>query len=105
LPPHPFTAVSEFILTDIQTARLWTAKPGPQFADDPQALLGVMQRTLLRFQDVNLTPFQATSLYEAFVIEGQQFRERYAPYLAHDAYKDVNEDIKVMLESMKSKNA
>jgi hypothetical protein len=97
--------VSDFILTDIQAARLWTVKPGPQFADDPQALLGVMQQTLLRFQDVNLTPFQATSLYEAFVIEGQQFRERYSRDLAHDAYKDVNADIRVMLESMKSKNA
>ncbi len=106
MPKHPYTEVSEFILTEIQNARRWTTKPGPQFADDPTNLLGIMQRTLIQFQGVGLSQQHIDQLYGLFVTEGQQFYSQWTNggrYLRHDAYKDVNADIKAMLDRMKTK--
>jgi hypothetical protein len=85
LPEHPVTVMSHFILTEIQKARRWTVKPGPQFADDPKVLLSIMQHTLMRFHDVELPQQHIDQLYRIFVTEGQQFRQTWHTYFTHDA--------------------
>jgi hypothetical protein len=104
LSQHPITTIHEYILTEIRNARLWTVKPGPQFADDPENLLRIMQRTLVQFQNVSLPQQNVDQLYSLFVMEGQQFYETWTNggrYLRHDAYKEVNANIKAMLDRMK----
>jgi 20S proteasome alpha/beta subunit len=59
-----------------------------------------MQRTLIQFQTVRLTPEQIRRLYDYFQTEAQQYRQRYHQYLAPDAYAGVLEDIMKMLERM-----
>jgi hypothetical protein len=98
---HPFTAINEFILTEIQKMRRWTVKPGPQYADDPEQLRGVALRVLQQYGDTNLTPQQRKRLYECFAMEAQQFRKQYHKYIAHDAYKDVLDDIQKILDRIK----
>jgi hypothetical protein len=98
---HPFTIVNEFILAEIQKARKWTAKPGPQYADDPEHLRSVALRLLKQHGDANLTQQQRTRLYECFAVEAEQFRNQYHKYIAHDAYKDVLDDIQKILDRIK----
>jgi hypothetical protein len=64
---HPSNEVYNFVLAEIQKARNFV--PGPQFADDPILLRGVMQRTLIQFQTVRLTPEQIRRLYDYFQTE------------------------------------
>jgi len=100
---HPFNTINLFVIDEIQKARRWTANPGPQYADDPTALLRVMQRTIQQFQDTNLTQDEAKRLHDYFITEAQQFRQRYHPYVAPDAYKGVLGDIQKMLDRMKTR--
>lgn len=95
---HPLTEVQNFVLAELQKARSFV--PGPQFADDPLLLRGVMQRTLPHFDKVQLTQDQIRRLYEVFQVEAQQYRQQYHQYLSPDAYADVLDDIKKMLERM-----
>lgn len=100
---HPFNTINLFVIDEIQKARQWTANPGPQYADDPVALLHVMQRTMQQFHDTNLTQEQVKRLHDHFATEAQQFRQRYHQYIPHDAYKGVLDDIQAMLDRMKTR--
>ncbi len=97
--PTEIQELTHFAISEVQKERRWTGNPGPQHADDPLRLLGIMQR--IRTQNVKLTQPQADKLYEYFQTEAQQYRQQWHQYFpSTDAYKDVLANIKAMLGHM-----
>lgn len=93
-----FRSLNLHIIEQISNARNFS--PGPQHADDPLRLLGVMQNAARAFQAVPMTKEQQTRLYEYFQIEAQQYRKQWHQYFEARTYDDVLKDIKAIIENL-----
>jgi hypothetical protein len=97
--PDEISQLTHFAMSEVTNGRSWTVKPGPQHRDDPNLLLGVMQR--VKMSNVKLTKEQADKLYQYFQNEAQQYRQTWLQYFPPTgAYDEVLEDIKQMLWHM-----
>jgi hypothetical protein len=100
--PEQFKDINLFMIGEIQKMRNFQA--GPQYADDPIRLRGVMQQIKIQFQNADLSDDQARRLYELFQIEAQNYRQQYHQYFAPTgAYDGVLSDIKAMLDHLKKR--
>jgi len=100
--PDKFKDINLFVIGEIQKMRNFQA--GPQYADDPIRLRGVMQQVKMQFSDADLSDDQARRLYESFQQEAQMYRQQYHQYFAPTgAYDGVLGDIKAMLDHLKKR--
>ncbi len=93
-----FNDLNLFIIEQISSARNFPH--GPQHADDPLRLRGVMQNAALAFQTVPMTKEQQNKLFEYFQIEAQQYRQQWHQYFESRTYDDVLKDIRAIIERL-----
>jgi hypothetical protein len=100
--PEQFKDINLFIVGGIHKIRTFQA--GPQYADDPGRLRGIMQAVKVQFPTADLSDDQVRLLYESFQEEAKIYRQRYHQYFAPTgAYDGVLGDIKAMLDRLKKK--
>jgi hypothetical protein len=100
--PDQFKQIHEFIIEAV--AKMRNFQPGPQHADDPERLRGVMQAVKINFPTADLSEDQAKRLFDSFQVEAQQYRQQYHKYFPPTgAYDGVLGDIHAMLDHLKKR--